>query len=297
MPIVILDLEWNTAYSHRKQGFVNEIIEFGAVKLDDRLRQIDTFQQLVNTRLTRRLTGKVKDLTHLTLDQLREGIRFPEAMEAFGRFVGPDSLLLTWSTTDIRVMLDNCELFTEWQTIPGLTRYADLQWYVQEQLGLGHSSQMGLEAAAEQVDLSLEGVDRHRALDDSLVSAEILRRCYDPDRLQAMALDATLPSFYDRLTFKTCYIVNIKDPLIQPDDLRLKCDVCDAFARRTTKWKVHNHSFCADFHCRRCGRRFHGRVQFKKRYDELEIRTYRHPIEPDPAEEAPIEDPAPATAG
>ena len=34
MNIVILDLEWNGAYSRRLHGFINEIIEFGAVKLD-----------------------------------------------------------------------------------------------------------------------------------------------------------------------------------------------------------------------------------------------------------------------
>ena len=34
MDYVILDLEWNTAYSKSAHKFVNEIIEFGAVKVD-----------------------------------------------------------------------------------------------------------------------------------------------------------------------------------------------------------------------------------------------------------------------
>ena len=33
MDYVILDLEWNTAYSKSAHKFVNEIIEFGAVKV------------------------------------------------------------------------------------------------------------------------------------------------------------------------------------------------------------------------------------------------------------------------
>ena len=32
MEIVILDLEWNAAFSRRTQAYLNEIIEFGAVK-------------------------------------------------------------------------------------------------------------------------------------------------------------------------------------------------------------------------------------------------------------------------
>ena len=31
MDIVILDLEWNGTYSRRLKGYINEIIEFGAV--------------------------------------------------------------------------------------------------------------------------------------------------------------------------------------------------------------------------------------------------------------------------
>lgn len=37
MSYVILDLEWNGSYSKVLHKFVNEIIEIGAVKLDDEL--------------------------------------------------------------------------------------------------------------------------------------------------------------------------------------------------------------------------------------------------------------------
>ena len=35
MDFVILDLEWNGTYSRRLKGFMNEIIEFGAVKVNE----------------------------------------------------------------------------------------------------------------------------------------------------------------------------------------------------------------------------------------------------------------------
>ena len=37
MTTIILDLEWNTAYYPKQSRFINEIIEFGAVKLDENL--------------------------------------------------------------------------------------------------------------------------------------------------------------------------------------------------------------------------------------------------------------------
>ena len=43
MNFVILDLEWNGTYSRRLKGFMNEIIEFGAVKVDECLHVLDTF--------------------------------------------------------------------------------------------------------------------------------------------------------------------------------------------------------------------------------------------------------------
>ena len=44
---VILDLEWNGTYSRRIKGFINEIIEFGAVKVDESLNILDTYEALV----------------------------------------------------------------------------------------------------------------------------------------------------------------------------------------------------------------------------------------------------------
>ena len=46
MNFVILDLEWNGTYSRRLKGFMNEIIEFGAVKVDECLHVLDTFDAL-----------------------------------------------------------------------------------------------------------------------------------------------------------------------------------------------------------------------------------------------------------
>lgn len=59
MQYIILDLEWNAAYSRRRQGFINEIIEFGAVKVDGHLQVIDTFSALVRPgRLAKKSAGK-----------------------------------------------------------------------------------------------------------------------------------------------------------------------------------------------------------------------------------------------
>ena len=47
MNIVILDLEWNGSYSKKVHHYVNEIIEFGAVKVDENLNFLSEFSLLV----------------------------------------------------------------------------------------------------------------------------------------------------------------------------------------------------------------------------------------------------------
>ena len=46
MNFIIFDLEWNNAYNYKLKRGMNEIIEIGAVKLDENLKVIDTFKRL-----------------------------------------------------------------------------------------------------------------------------------------------------------------------------------------------------------------------------------------------------------
>ena len=50
MDFIIMDLEWNNTYARKTKGFINEIIEIGAVKLDENLNFKDKFSCLVRPR-------------------------------------------------------------------------------------------------------------------------------------------------------------------------------------------------------------------------------------------------------
>ena len=72
MNFVILDLEWNGSYSKRDKKFYNEIIEFGAVKTDSNLNIIDTFSMLVTPTIGKKLNSRIKALTNITNEELKE---------------------------------------------------------------------------------------------------------------------------------------------------------------------------------------------------------------------------------
>ena len=283
MNFVILDLEWNTAFSARRERFINEIIEFGAVKLDENLKEIGTFQQLVKSQVAKELTGKVKELTRLTKEQLNsEGVPFSRALRLFKHWVGSDCVLLTWSDTDLHVLLDNCRCFTVYQTIPFLSSYCDLQYYVQNRLHTASKQQLGLKAAAELLGAKIDGVDLHRALDDSRLSAAVLRKCYEAEGFQGFVRDALAKEFYERLEFKNYIISELDSPYIEQRELQFVCEQCGRPAKRSTPWAFHNKAFRAAFECRRCGVKFRGRVQFKKTYDSVVVKRV---VQPEPTEE------------
>ena len=100
MNFIIFDLEWNNAYNYKLKRGMNEIIEIGAVKLDENLDVVDTFMQLIKPQLSRKLGSRFKNLTHITIDEINDnGIPFEKAFDDFAKWCGRgDKLFLSWST-------------------------------------------------------------------------------------------------------------------------------------------------------------------------------------------------------
>ena len=61
MYYVMMDFEWNTAYAYKRSGFINEIIEIGAVvfEYDNGIRIIDRYSEFIKPKVTKKLTGRV----------------------------------------------------------------------------------------------------------------------------------------------------------------------------------------------------------------------------------------------
>ena len=83
MQYIIMDLEWNNTYAKKADGYINEIIEIGAVKLDDELETVDTFSCIIRSQIGKKLRGSVKRLTHLTNDDISTGVPFTKRSPSF----------------------------------------------------------------------------------------------------------------------------------------------------------------------------------------------------------------------
>ena len=178
MQYIVMDMEWNNAYSKKLGAFVNEIIEIGAVKLDDSLRVLDTFSVIIKSKIGKKLRGRVKTLTHLTNEDISNGIPFEDAFSQFENWVGPeDNVFLTWGDGDIRTLVKNCEYFLNGKKPLFIRHFADLQKYCQSYTDAAASGQqLGLSAAAEKLGIDPEAFPHHRALDASKLSVVCLQK-------------------------------------------------------------------------------------------------------------------------
>ncbi len=270
---VIMDLEWNNSYNKIKKCFVNEILEIGAVLVDEHLDVIDTYSVIIKSQLIKKLSGRVKNLTHITNEDMRMGISFHRAFAEFEKWLGNrDCIFLSWGNSDIRVLVDNFDMFCGTKKVPFLTQYVDLQKYCQEFIVNVGTQQIGLVNAATEMGIDVSNCNFHRALEDSLLGLRCLKKCYNREHINNLAVICD-DAFYSKLSFKASYITNINNPKIDRSKLKCDCDICAAPMKRMSDWKCINQSFSAIFLCKNCERLVTYHVKFKEYYDRIDVKS------------------------
>ncbi|MBQ7046231.1 MAG: exonuclease domain-containing protein [Oscillospiraceae bacterium] len=271
MNFIIMDLEWNNTYARKTKGFINEIIEIGAVKLDENLNVIDKFSSVIRSQIGKKLRNDVKQLTNITNEDIRSGEPFTKVFSKFRKWINRDSVILTWGDGDIRVLIDNYKYLNGINTIPFLYRYADLQAYIQTIVNAPKSHQIGLSKAAELLEIDETSYSLHRALDDSLLSAECFKKTYNSKKFETYIKECN-DEFYRRLAFKPHPISNINNPLVDKKMLSYTCEICGGDCEQLCNWSYSNQYFRSKYYCPKCDRYVKVAVRFKKYFDRLDVR-------------------------
>ncbi len=275
MEYIILDLEWDSVYFPPEKRFINQILQIGMVKLDSEFNVTDTFDRVICSSVSKRVTSRFAKLTGITTEIMRSGISLEEALSEYNSFVESADVVMTWSNSDLYTIIENEELLLKNKTHFKMNSYLDLQKLVQSrlyELGYESKNQISLEAAADFLNVDTEEFEFHNALDDCRVCAKLLKLCFDKSRFDLLKKDTSKPDFYARLKFKAYPISNIKDSNINPAELKFKCPECKGATRRIKNFKYCNRWFIADFECKECGYKFNGRVSFKKTFDDLQVK-------------------------
>lgn len=280
MNIVILDLEWNGSYSKKVHHYVNEIIEFGAVKVDENLEIIDTFSMLIKPEIGKKLSSHIASLTHISNDELFEkGLCFQTVTDKFREFC-KDSVILTWGTSDILTLMDNFSYYTGDSEIPFLKSYCNLQEYCEYALDVHNpAAQLGLINCAEMLEINSDEGELHRAYTDALLSLKCLKKLYNKKRFANYISEAD-DEFYRKITFKNKLITDINNPLIDKSQLYFICDDCGIRVEQLTHFKVKNKNFVAKFRCPKCRKVFNGKISMRLKFDGVTIKKRTFENEP-----------------
>ena len=122
---IIFDLEWNCAF-YGKDKHIHEIIEIGAVLLDENFNEIDRFSQFVRPTTTKKLNKYVKNLTHITDQDVNSAADFKTVLHEFEQFKRqPDTIYMTWSDTDLHVLSENCREFLKCESADFIEKYKE----------------------------------------------------------------------------------------------------------------------------------------------------------------------------
>ena len=170
MNYIVVDLEWNQAMSSKSSVFNKlpihlrgEIIEIGAVKLNEDMSLGEEFTIDVKPVYFKRMHYKVKKLTGFDKERLAKGLAFPDAMEIFRDWCGEDVTFLTWGCDDRGIMEQNIIIHDlDWDWITG---WVNLQLIYNLQTG-GDKNQKSLASAMEHF-----GIEQTRIAHDALGDA------------------------------------------------------------------------------------------------------------------------------
>ena len=187
MNYIVVDLEWNQAMSSKSSVFNKlpiklrgEIIEIGAVKLDENMQPADEFTIDVKPVYFKRMHYKVKKLTGFDKERLAKGYSFRDAFEKFREWCGEDVTFLTWGCDDRGIMEQNIIIHDlDWDWI---SDWINLQLIYNMQTD-GDKNQKSLATAMEHFNIEQTRV-AHDALGDAYNTALV---CTKLDIAQGLA--------------------------------------------------------------------------------------------------------------
>lgn len=165
----------------RARKFIKEIIEIGAVLLDEDNNTIKKFETYVQPRYSR-VTKSIERLTGITDEMLVGAPYFEDAIADIIKELPEDVLLCTWSDSDTNAIKK--EIDVKGLNIERLEElcenYFDIQREFSDKLNFGHI--LNLEKALNLVGIDFKG-KAHGALDDAINTAKLYTSMYGDEEV------------------------------------------------------------------------------------------------------------------
>jgi len=178
MKHIMVDLEMNDIsrqYKEKRQVCKREIIEIGAVMMDETFDIVDQLRIYVKPQYNT-ITHDITELTGITDDMVKDAEYFEQAMDHFFDWCGgrEDITIYSWSDSDVKQLRKECELkqYHVEEMKPLFRHWVDFQKEFGKLLGI--EKKIALKYALGAVNRDFDG-HAHDAMDDALNTAYILQ--------------------------------------------------------------------------------------------------------------------------
>jgi inhibitor of KinA sporulation pathway (predicted exonuclease) len=275
MHYIAFDLEWNIAgYANKvdptiKTAIPFEIIEIGAVRLDENFRYLNRFSIYVRPQLYPILSGYVAAVTKRLQQSLRFGLTFQDAIKSFRDFCGDDFIFCTWSDSDISTLKMNLDYFGLAAMMPD--KSLDVQYLFDamiEQSGMQRSIEYAIDFMRIQKNQPF-----HQAVSDAHYTGRILAEIVETIQKENNGQDVIGPFLVDPSLNRTQTISlpelpNLKEAMQMIESLPTNCPACASTMIRISAWSIRRRSASAIFTCPEHGR-VAGRLRIKPKPNNL----------------------------
>ena len=260
MNYIVLDLEWNQSNNGPEEETAEllfEVIEIGAVKLNDAGVMISEFSQLVKPEVYHEMHQITSKLIHLQMKELERGKPFTEVAEAFLDWCGSEEYMFcTWGSLDLTELQRNMKFYKMTPLSDGPIPFLDVQKLFSLAFEDG-KSRRALEYAVDMMELEKD-IPFHRAFSDAYYTAKLFNLIVEQHRsvLKNVSYDVFHPPLTREQEIKiqfdnyAKYISREFDNKTQAFADRevssSKCYLCHRNLRKKLKWFSPNgrHYYC-----------------------------------------------------
>lgn len=256
MNYIVLDLEWNQSPGGKEgsvKHFPFEIIEIGAVKLDEDFVQTGEFHRLIRPQVYQQMHFKISEVTHMNMGELRnQGRTFSQVIQEFLDWCGEDFCFCTWGSMDLTELQRNMAYYGRPIPFPVPLIYYDVQKLYCLEHG-GGKNKPSLDQAVQE-----QGIPRerpfHRALDDAYYTGRVLglldfrQACpyvsVDYYRLPAVREREVSLRFPNYLKYVSRTFESREEALKDKTVNDMVCPCCSRMLRKKVRWFPYGQRFC-----------------------------------------------------
>lgn len=174
---IVFDLEWNQC-PHGKEksveGIPFEIIEIGAIKLNEKMEMIDQYAERIKPQIYKEIDRHVGLITHLTMKDLEKCRQFQEVVSDFINWCGDSPVFCTWGPLDLIELQRNLEYYK----LPAIAEKPFFYYDVQKLFAIffeENKETKTLAYAVEYFHIKQEA-EFHSAINDAKYTAQVFQK-------------------------------------------------------------------------------------------------------------------------